>query len=93
MISFFCSIVLIGIMAANIQTIDEDWYCVYRYIRKDHCNHLLRISPHTFNLTIRIDFVCTGTVQHALDGVMLFGGCFACIINGALSFISCYCYN
>ncbi|XP_057379497.1 uncharacterized protein LOC130701534 [Daphnia carinata] len=70
LISFFCSIALIGVMAANIEAIEEDWYCLYRYIPKDHC-----------------------TVQHALDGVMLFGGCFACVINGALSFISCYCYN
>ncbi|XP_046444623.1 uncharacterized protein LOC124194454 [Daphnia pulex] len=70
LVSFFCSIALIGVMAANIENIVNDWYCVYQFVRKEHC-----------------------TVQKALDGVMLFGGCFACVINGGLSFISCYCYN
>ena len=39
LLSFFCSIVLIGIMAANIQNIDDDWYCVYQFVRKDHCKY------------------------------------------------------
>merc|ERR1712071_67784 len=36
-ISFVCAIVMVGVFAAAIQYIVNDWYCAYRFVRKDHC--------------------------------------------------------
>ena len=37
LISFICSIAMIAVFGTAVQYIVNDWYCVYKFVRKDHC--------------------------------------------------------
>lgn len=82
LLSFFVSIVMIGIMAALIQDIEDEWACIYNFVRRDYCKSKKRFWNahfifyfflwHWIQFTLQqVPFSTLSTVSCSLPAVLL----------------------